>query len=103
MYMGTIPDHFNGQAANAINFDFVLVFGEENYDHNPCSWQLYCSGSLSLCTMSNYYYLIRAFYCDLIDTMQGNTIYIMSSGLLSAAIIELIVMGDVGVLMVTPL
>ena len=37
-----IPDHFNEQAANAINFTFVLAFGEENYDYNPCSWQLYC-------------------------------------------------------------
>ena len=29
MYMGTIPDHFNEQAANAIDFAFVLAFGEE--------------------------------------------------------------------------
>ena len=64
MYMGTIPDHFNEQAANGIDFAFVLAFGEENYDHNPCSRQLYCSGSLSLCTM----------LCDLIDSIQGKTI-----------------------------
>ena len=69
VYMGTIPDHFNEQAANTIDFAFVLAFGEENYDHNPCSWQMYCSGSLSLCTMSKYCYLIRA----LNDSIQGNT------------------------------
>ena len=67
MYMGTILDHSNEQAANAIDFAYVLAFGEENYDHNPCSWQLYCNGSLSLCTMSKYCYLIRAFMQSIVQ------------------------------------
>ena len=67
-------------------------------------WQLYYSGSLSLhvCTKSKYCYMIMH-SCDPIDSIQCNTIEIITNGLLSAAIIELILMGDVGVLMVTPL